>query len=98
MKKWIWIAAAALYLVMFPPFHLDNAYLCSDKFDTVTVVQHESVWDIAGRYTVNGKQAQKLTEAIIEVNGLPADGSIRRGQKLKVPVLVKNLPPQMAEK
>ena len=97
MKKWIWIAAA-LYLFMFPPFHLDNAYLRSDKFDTITVARHESVWDIAGRYTVDGKQVKKLTEAIIEVNGLPADGAVRKGQKLRVPVIVKELPMQMAEK
>ena len=98
MKKWMIIVAAAMYLVMFPPFHLDNAYLCSDKFDTVTVSRNESVWDIAGRYTTNGNQARKLTEAIIEVNELPADGSVRSGQKLRVPVIMKALPPQVAEK
>ena len=69
MKKLIW-AFAALYLFLFPPFNLDNAYLRSDRFDTVTVSRNESVWDIAGRYTVDGKQAKKLTAAIIEVNGL----------------------------
>ena len=98
MKKWMMIAAAALYLIMFPPFHLNNAYLCSDTFDTVTVSRHESVWDIAGRYTVNGNQARKLTEAIIEVNDLSSDGAVRSGQKLRVPVLVKQLPPQLAER
>lgn len=97
MKKLIW-AFAALYLFLFPPFNLDNAYLRSDRFDTVTVSRNESVWDIAGRYTVDGKQAKKLTTAIIEVNGLTSDGAVRTGQKLRIPVLVKELPPQMAER
>jgi hypothetical protein len=39
----------------------------------------------------------ELVEAIIEVNGLPADGSLRAGQSLRVPILKDRLP-KLAEK
>ncbi len=79
------------------PFHLSNDYLRSSDFDTVKVARRDSVWDIASRYTEKEEDARDLVEAIIEVNGLSADGSLRTGQSLRVPILRERLP-KLAER
>ena len=74
------------------PFHLRNDYLRSADFDTVEVARQESVWTIASRYTAKAEDARELAEAIIEVNGLPADGALQAGQSLRIPLLRDRLP------
>ncbi len=96
MKKLLGIALALAILTALPPFHLDNAYLRSATFDTVTVARRETVWSIAGRYTTDEKQAARLVEAIFEVNGLSPEMPIRTGQRLRVPVLRQDSAPQLA--
>ena len=79
------------------PFHLGNDYLRSADFDTVKVSRKDSVWTIASRYTAKAEDARELAEAIIEVNGLAADGALRVGQSLRIPILRERLP-KLAEK
>ncbi len=74
------------------PLHLGNEFLRSTDFDTVEVTRRDSVLKIAARYTAGTGDAQELAEAIIEVNGLPADGSLRAGQKIRIPILRDRLP------
>ena len=74
------------------PFHLRNDFLRSADFVTVEVARRENVWTIASRYTAKAEDVQELAEAIIEVNGLPADGALRAGQSLRIPVLRDRLP------
>ena len=93
-----WLFAALICMAMAAPLRLGNAYLRSGDFDIVRVKRHECVWEIASRYTTNMRDARALVEAIIEVNGLTSDGVLRAGQNLRVPVLHKALPPQMAER
>ncbi len=88
---------AVLVAAIFSPFHLTNGYLRSSDFATVQVAQREDVWTIASRYTARSEDVRELVEAIIEVNGLPADGSLRAGQSLRVPILKDRLP-KLAEK
>lgn len=87
----------ALVAAMVSPFHLGNGYLRSSDFATVQVVRKDDVRTIASRYTARSEDVDEMVEAIIEVNGLPADGSLRVGQRLSVPILKDRLP-QLAEK
>lgn len=96
MNKTIWAVLAVVWVVFFSPFHLTNAYLRSSTFDTVTVERRDTVWQIAGRYTEDEGNIRALVEAIIEVNALSPDGAIRVGQRLRVPVLKKDVGPQLA--
>ncbi len=96
MKKLLGIALAVALLAALPPFRLDNAYLRSSHFDTVTVARRETVWSIAARYTTDEAQAARLMEAILEVNGLSPESPIRAGQRLLVPVLRRDTAPQLA--
>ena len=98
MKKLAVVALVGVLLTLAAPFHLGNAYLRSSDFAVVTVNRNESVWTIAERYTRNAAQSQVLMEAIIEVNGLAPDGSVRAGQKLRIPLLEQTLPSQVAAK
>ena len=98
MKKLVVVALVGVLLTLAAPFHLGNAYLRSSDFAVVTVKRNESVWTIAERYTKNAAQNQVLMEAIIEVNGLSPDGSVRAGQKLRIPLLEQDLVSQMAAK
>ena len=86
-----------LVVAMVSPFHLGNGYLRSGDFATVQVARKDNVWTIASRYTARSEDVGELVEAIIEVNGLPADGSLRAGQSLRVPILKDRLP-KLAEK
>ena len=86
-----------LFVAMVSPFHLGNGYLRSSDFATVQVARKENVWTIASRYTARSEDVAELVEAIIEVNGLPADGALRAGQSLRVPILKDQLP-KLAEK
>ncbi|MBQ1867202.1 LysM peptidoglycan-binding domain-containing protein [Selenomonas sp.] len=98
-KKNLWIAVAFLLFAVVSPFHLTNEYLRSSDFDTVTVKQNDSVWNLARRYTENESRAEELQQAIIEVNGLNPDGSnLRVGQQLQVPVIRNTEGTQLAEK
>ena len=81
----------------FSPLRLANAFLRSTDFDTVEGARKDSVWTIAARYTAKSEDAKDLAEAIIEVNGLPSDGGLRAGQKLRVPILKERLP-KLAER
>ena len=81
------LAAAAI-----SPLHLGNAFLRSTDFDTVEVARKDSVWTIAARYTAKSEDAKELAEAIIEVNALSADGGLRAGQMLRVPIIKERLP------
>ncbi len=86
------ICAGIFFMVFFmamAPLHLSNAYLRSSDFETVTVHQNENVWSIAQRYTSDNEHTTSLMEAIVEINGLETDGSVRVGQELKIPVLDK---------
>lgn len=74
------------------PFHLRNDFLRSADFATVEVARRETVWTIASRYTAKEEDARELAEAIIEVNGLSADGALRVGQSLRIPILRDRLP------
>ncbi len=96
MKKIVGIVLTAIALTVMPPFQLDNAYLRSSDFDTVTVTRRDTVWSIASRYTTDEKQMVRLTQAIIEVNGLSPEAVIRTGQRLRVPVLRRDDPLQLA--
>ncbi|WP_187620218.1 LysM peptidoglycan-binding domain-containing protein [Selenomonas ruminis] len=98
-KKILWIAVAFLLFAVVSPFQLTNEYLRSSDFDTVTVKQNDSVWNLARRYTENESRAEELQQAIIEVNGLNPDGSnLRVGQQLQVPVIRNTEGTQLAEK
>ncbi|MBQ7514913.1 MAG: LysM peptidoglycan-binding domain-containing protein [Schwartzia sp.] len=96
MKKLLGITLVAALLAALPPLGLDNNYLRSATFDTVTVARRDTVWGIAARYTTDEGQASRLAAAIIEINGLGADGAIRVGQRLQVPVLRRDNAPQLA--
>ncbi len=91
------VLLAMLTAAAVSPFHLGNAFLRSADFDTVEVARKDSVWTIAARYTAKSEDAKDLAEAIIEVNGLPSDGGLRAGQKLRVPILKERLP-KLAER
>ncbi len=91
------VLLVATFAAALVPFHLCNDYLRSADFDTVKVARKDSVWTIASRYTTKEEDARELVEAIIEVNGLSADGALRTGQNLRVPVLRERLP-QFAER
>ena len=82
----------ALVAAMVSPFHLGNGYLRSSDFATVQVSRKENIRTIASRYTARAEDVDELVEAIIEINGLPADGSLRAGQNLRVPILRERLP------
>ena len=71
---------------LFTSFNLGNEYLRAGEFDTVRAEASENARSIAARYATKAEDAKKLTEAIIEVNGLSADGAIRKGQSLKIPL------------
>ena len=88
MKKVVVFFLVVFFMAM-SPLHLSNAYLRSSDFDTVTVHHNESVWSIAQRYTADDEHTASLMEAIVEINALESDGSVRAGQQLKVPVLDK---------
>lgn len=92
-----WLFLLVLAAVMASPLHLGNGYLRSGDFATVQVARRENVWAIASRYTDRSEEVGELAEAIIEVNGLPADGTLRTGQSLRVPILKDRLP-KLAEK
>ena len=94
LARGLLIAAA---VATFLPFHLGNGYLRSGDFATVKVAHRENVWTIASRYAAQSEDVRELVQAIIEVNGLPADGSLRAGQSLRVPILKDKLP-KLAEK
>ena len=91
------VLLAMLTAAAVSPLHLGNAFLRSTDFDTVEVARKDSVWTIAARYTAKSEDAKDLAEAIIEVNGLPSDGGLRAGQKLRVPILKERLP-KLAER
>lgn len=91
------VLLVAALVAIASPFHLRNDYLRSADFDTVEVARRESVWTIASRYTAKAEDARELVEAIIEVNGLPADGALQAGQSLRIPMLRDRLP-KMAER
>ncbi|SDG42099.1 LysM domain-containing protein [Selenomonas sp. WCT3] len=98
-KKLLSIAVAVLLFAVVSPFNLTNEYLRASDFDTVTVKQNDSVWNLARRYTTDEARAMDLQQAIIEVNGLAPDGSnLRVGQQIQVPVVKKTTGTQMAEK
>ena len=88
---------AAVFAAAIAPFHLCNDYLRSADFDTVQVERRDSIWTIASRYTAKEEDARELVEAIIDVNGLSADGALRVGQSLRVPILRDRLP-KLAER
>ena len=69
------------------PLHLNNAYLRSSSFDTVTIRQGESLHTLADKYTVNAGDKEKLVEAICDINNIPADSVLQTGRRLQVPVL-----------
>lgn len=98
MKKILGAILTIVWMIYFSPLHLDNAYLRSHTFERVTVERQDTVWNIAGRYTRDEGNIQKLVEAIIEVNGLTPDAAIRAGQSLQVPVLEKATTQQLAER
>ena len=98
MKKILGAILTIVWMIYFSPLHLDNAYLHSHTFERVTVERQDTVWNIAGRYTRDEGNIQKLVEAIIEVNGLTPDAAIRAGQSLQVPVLEKATTQQLAER
>ena len=91
------VVLVAAFAAAVAPFHLCNDYLRSADFDTVTVARRDSVWTIASRYTAKEEDARELVEAIIDVNGLSADGALRVGQSLRVPILRERLP-KLAER
>ena len=91
------VLLAAAFVATVLPFHLGNGYLRSGDFATVQVARKENVWMIASRYAARAEDVRELVEAIIEVNGLPADGSLRAGQSLRVPILKEKLP-KLAER
>lgn len=87
MQYGIMAAIVVMMLTVLSPLQLSNPYLRSASFETVTVQQQDSVWDIASRYTQDKKQVRRLTEAIIEINALSPDAEIKAGQRLQIPVL-----------
>ena len=99
-KSASWLVRALLIAAVaavVSPFHLGNGYLRSGDFATVQVARKDNVWTIASKYTERSEEVGELVEAIIEVNGLPADGALRPGQSLRVPILKDRLP-KLAEK
>lgn len=98
-KRLMQIASVVLLFAVVSPFQLSNEYLRSSDFDTVTIRQNDSVWNLAHRYTTDEGKARELQQAIIEVNGLDPDGSnLRVGQQLQVPVIKNTEGTQLAEK
>lgn len=87
MRHKIMGALMLLAFVVMAPLGLSNEYLYSRDFDTVTVRANENVCSIAARYTKDEHRAAELREAIIEINSLGADGHMRVGQIIRVPVL-----------
>ena len=95
IARWVLLMLVAMAAVS--PLHLGNDFLRSSDFDMVEVGRKDSVGAIAARYTAKAEDARELAEAIIEVNGLSADGALRVGQRLRIPVLRERLP-KVAEK
>lgn len=87
-----WVLLMLVTAAALSPLHLGNDFLRSSDFDTVEVGRKDSVCAIAARYTEKTEDAKELAEAIIEVNGLSADGALRVGQRLRIPVLKERLP------
>ena len=85
MKKIILIAFSLL--IFCAVFNLGNPYLSASEFESVTVHRGESVWSIAERYTDNHTEAKKLSDAILEINGLSKNGAVNAGDTLRVPLL-----------
>lgn len=89
-KQHLFMAGALFLFVMaFTPLHITNEYLYSSEFITVIPQKSVTAGDVARRYTNDEKKTEKLQEAIIAVNDLKPDGSIREGQHVRVPVLTK---------
>lgn len=79
--------ALLLAIAAMLPLNLDNAYLRCSSFDTVTIIQNESLRDLASRYTVNETDQAELMEAICEINSISKDTALQKGRKLQIPVL-----------
>lgn len=98
-KRLMQLVVVVLLFAVVSPFQLSNEYLRTSDFDTVTIRQDDSVWNLARRYTADENKAKDLQRAIIEVNGLKPDGSnLRVGQQLQVPVIKKTSGTQLAKK
>ncbi len=98
-KRLMQLVVVVLLFAVVSPFQLSNEYLRTSDFDTVTIRQDDSVWNLARRYTADENKAKDLQQAIIEVNGLKPDGSnLRVGQQLQVPVIKKTSGTQLAKK
>ena len=98
-KRLMQLVVVVLLFAVVSPFQLSNEYLRTSDFDTVTIQQDDSVWNLARRYTADENKAKDLQQAIIEVNGLKPDGSnLRVGQQLQVPVIKKTSGTQLAKK
>ena len=98
-KRLMQLVVVVLLFAVVSPFQLSNEYLRTSDFDTVTIRQDDSVWNLARRYTADQNKAKDLQQAIIEVNGLKPDGSnLRVGQQLQVPVIKKTSGTQLAKK
>lgn len=76
-----------IFFAAFSPLHLNNEYLRCSSFDTVTIRTGDTIHSIAGRYTVNEYDREKLVEAISDINGLPIEGILPAGRSIHVPVL-----------
>lgn len=93
------VVVLMLALLTLLPLNLNNSYLRAGEFDTVTVHTSDTVTALASRYTTDDDKLRELTQAIIEINGLNADGSnLRAGQSLRVPVLSRERNTQLAER
>lgn len=93
------IMAVLVVAALVVPMQLGNSYLRADEFDQVTVRASDTVTAVAGRYTTDAERLEELTAAIIEVNGLKADGTnLRAGQTIMVPVLGREHSAQLAER
>lgn len=97
MKKFIWVLLI-VFSIAVAPLHLGNAYLQSSDFTSVTVQKNENITSIASRYANDPKEVKKLAEAIKEINSLDNDSAIRTGQNIKIPLLHKLPPTQLAAK
>ena len=89
MKKLLGIIMLVLVIIAVSPLHLGNAYLRTSRFDVITVERGENVWTIAERYVKKSSDVPDMAEAIIEVNSLDSDGSIKSGQHLQIPLIAQ---------
>ena len=87
MKKLMGIILMVLMIMLASPLHLGNAYLRTSRFDVVKVERGESVWTIAEKYAKDSSEVSEMAVAIIEVNGLDNEGSIKAGQKIRIPII-----------